>query len=751
MRYLLLFLILTALVFNSDSHTDTNPDIGASTSTEAQADPSAFDGFYYGVFEDGNMRSNDADYAIMLEDLATRGIRDILFTNKTPSATLSDQGDFRVIAAPMGELYSAWFHNPTAPATVEAARTIINPIIDKLVGHPSVRGYNLFDDAVPAMNEKLRLAVQVFRERDAQNPASPMIVQRQLGLEVYSYVRPDVFLTYNYPALNQKAPCDFYLHPSQNWVDEIRLTTQQKPFNQPLWVVLQTHSTRSSPQDPDPTVLREPTVEEVRLQHWLAIGEGAKGIYWFIYSTLPGQNWRGLRDNPALFGEVTALVSRVDTVRSILKSARKVTDRFHSPQPLDQVYVSTLYDQSKQTYYVVVANQQCTQQTVSLDSWHFDGVLKDAETGETVTLGAPFALRGGDGRLFEVTNLALITPPPAQANLVTNASFEIDQNNDKLADDWSVLDQYLDHTVGWNSASSVVISGVDGYFFQDIDLKPNTRYYLSHRVKALNFSGSALGVRYAKVNGQGSVLASTTWHYSGSHDWEKRVVSFRTPPDITDGRLDVIWDNLDAGGVGWIDSLVLCEARYPCEDSYLLEASPPLSTPPTVTPVVTDGVTPTAKPHENLIINGGFELFGASPDQPEGWTLEATGKAKRKCRTDSGFAFDGSCVYQVKGLADTKSVLKQTSKIPLPGGSPLVLSAAVEGKALEAGASIRVKIHYTDSKGKLVLDIPPGTYSYQTLTTSTMLQGDVRKLKTKIRNLNTSGRARIDALSLYIE
>src|SRR5690606_30758167 len=155
----------------------------------------------------GNMRSNDADYAVMLNDLAARGIRDILFTNKTPSVILSDQGDFRVIAAPMGELYSAWFYNPAAPVTLESARAIINPIIDKLVGHPSVRGYNLFDDAVPAMNEKLRLTVQVFRERDADNPASPMMVQRQAGLEVYSYVRPEVFLTYNYPARNRNSPC----------------------------------------------------------------------------------------------------------------------------------------------------------------------------------------------------------------------------------------------------------------------------------------------------------------------------------------------------------------------------------------------------------------------------------------------------------------------------------------------------------------------------------------------------------------
>src|SRR5690606_15630958 len=114
-----------------------------------------------------------------------------------------------------------------------------------------------------------------------------------------------------------------------------------------LWVVLQTHSTRSSPQDPDPTVLREPTVEEVRLQHWLAIGEGAKGIYWFIYSTLPGQNWRGLQDNPTLFNEVTALTGWVNVVRPILKNTEKVADRFHSPQSPDQVYVSTLYDKSK--------------------------------------------------------------------------------------------------------------------------------------------------------------------------------------------------------------------------------------------------------------------------------------------------------------------------------------------------------------------------------------------------------------------
>ncbi len=737
MRQLFLFLaaaLLLVLMFNP----------------AVQSDASNVSAFYYGIFEDGNMRSNDADYVVMLDDLAARGIRDILFTNKTPNVTMSDQRDFRVVAAPMGELYSAWFYNIAAPATLDAARAAINPIIDKLVGHPSVRGYNLFDDAVPAMNEKLKLAVQVFRERDLVNPASPMIVQRQLGLEVYSYVRPDIFLTYNYPALNQNAPCDFYLH-SQHWVDEIRLTTQLKPADQPLWVVLQTHSTRDSPHDPDLTKLREPTVEEVRLQHWLAVGEGAKGIFWFIYSTLPGQNWRGLQDNPTLFNEITALASRVDVVKSTLKNTHKVTDRFHSPQPLDDVYVSTLYDASEQTYYVVVANQQCSQQSVSVESWYFDGGLRDMETNQSVALGEHFTLAGGDGRLFKVTGLTPGTYPLEQPNLVRNPSFEIDLDNNSLADEWSVTNQYLDKSHGWNSTTSVRITGPNGYFFQDIDLKPNTHYYLSHRVRAQNFSGGVLGMRYVKVNGPSQILASTTWHYSGSHDWEKRIVSFRTPPDMLDGRLDVIWAGMETGGVGWIDAIVLCEVRHPCEDRYLLEVSPPLSTTPTDTPVVTPGGnTPTVNPEVNLIINGGFEMFTASADQPEAWKMKGNGKARRKCKSAVPlFAFQGSCVYQIKGRVGTKSVLVQPLPFDLTSGTVLTLNLAVESKSLEAGLDVRVIARYATGKHKLVLDIPPGTYAYQVLTAHKILDADTVRLKIKIRSTSTAGRARLDAVSLF--
>ena len=98
----------------------------------------------------------------------------------------------------MGELYEQWWNLPET-TDIATARQVIGPMVDKLKVHPSIRGYNLLDDATPDRNELMRLAVQVFRERDPQRPASPMMVPNDLGRQVFDYVQPGAFLTYNYP------------------------------------------------------------------------------------------------------------------------------------------------------------------------------------------------------------------------------------------------------------------------------------------------------------------------------------------------------------------------------------------------------------------------------------------------------------------------------------------------------------------------------------------------------------------------
>ena len=104
-----------------------------------------------------------------------------------------------------------------------------------------------------------------------------------------------------------------------------------KPSAVPLWLVLQTHRKAWGPVA---TTLREPSVEEVRLQNWIALGEGARGIWWFIYSSQQG--WVGLRDQPVLYAEVGDLAQRTTALPRLSKQVDQI---FAGPD-----YASTMTD-----------------------------------------------------------------------------------------------------------------------------------------------------------------------------------------------------------------------------------------------------------------------------------------------------------------------------------------------------------------------------------------------------------------------
>ncbi len=102
----------------------------------------------------------------------------------------------------------------------------------------------------------------------------------------------------------------------------------------PMWVILQTHGgTRDfDPNSPDVTTLHEPAREEVRLQYWLALGEGVPGIFWCTYSTQ--QFWTGLRAIPSSLRRCPSLAAgRCLCARSWRIYARCPTAHVSLPRP----------------------------------------------------------------------------------------------------------------------------------------------------------------------------------------------------------------------------------------------------------------------------------------------------------------------------------------------------------------------------------------------------------------------------------
>src|SRR4029450_13140411 len=134
----------------------------------------------------------------LITDLRAHNMNSVLFTNgfvryQEPLADVADARGFSIYNSwLMGELTERWY--PTSvPATLDEARRVIGPLVDELKVHPSIKGYNIRDDATTSYNEKMRLAIQVIREGHPGAPASPMLVEGTQGPAVFDYVQPDAF------------------------------------------------------------------------------------------------------------------------------------------------------------------------------------------------------------------------------------------------------------------------------------------------------------------------------------------------------------------------------------------------------------------------------------------------------------------------------------------------------------------------------------------------------------------------------
>ena len=361
----------------------------------------AYDGQFFpiGVFDDANVTNTPARFENLIGDLQSRDMDTLLFTNnfvatQAPLLDISDRLGFNIIFAPMGDLDRRWW--PSSVSTdIETARSVVGPIVDRLAGHPSLRGYSIVDEPPASLQEKVTLAVKAFRERDPSRPAMPVLAGLDRGNSIFDAARPDVMLIDVYPVGKSNGPCDLSMtgfgYPDLDFVEYVRAITRTKPSGVPLWFVLQTHGVAWAN-------LREPTPPEIRLQNWLAIGEGGKGIFWFTYSSQQG--WRGLQDNAPLYGEVTTLARRIRPLRETLLRLRKAPNTFVAAG--GSSYVSTLVSPEDARLYVVVANRDCAgEREISILGPDRKGSLVDLESGQTFSLSSPIKLAAGDGRIFE--------------------------------------------------------------------------------------------------------------------------------------------------------------------------------------------------------------------------------------------------------------------------------------------------------------------------------------------------------------
>jgi hypothetical protein len=127
--------------------------------------------FPIGMFEDANMTNTSTGFENMITNLRSHNLDTILFTNSNntthlPLLDVSDRLNFNVIwGGPMHELTNNWFNN-AINATSSNAETVIGPLVDQLKNHPSLKGYNLLDDTTLSKADKLKLAIDVYKNHD---------------------------------------------------------------------------------------------------------------------------------------------------------------------------------------------------------------------------------------------------------------------------------------------------------------------------------------------------------------------------------------------------------------------------------------------------------------------------------------------------------------------------------------------------------------------------------------------------------
>lgn len=378
--------------------------------------------FPLGVFDDMTLPCN---ITCSINDLQAHNLDTLMIVNAAINNAEwilngADAAGFNTIMSPAGTLGSTWWDSSVA-ATIENARSAAQQIIDAWAWHPSLIGYHIIDEPGLDKLTKTALLNQAFNELDTENPAAPVLIGTDRVGPIFDASNPPVMIIDLYPCGYNKPVGDFNM---SHWgyshleaVDYFQYVSQTKPQGVPLWLIMQSHNFQ--------TQLREPVPAEIRCQHWMAVGEGATGMIWFIYTSSgdPSQDWTGLYDNPPLYNTVAELAGRTIPLKSTLLNLERAADVFQVSSS-GNAYISTLRTTDASQYYAVTCNLDCVNtRALTITSNRMTGVLRNIETGSVYQLGDPITLSPGYGGIFELLAELDEESPTAPTNLtVTDTS-----------------------------------------------------------------------------------------------------------------------------------------------------------------------------------------------------------------------------------------------------------------------------------------------------------------------------------------
>lgn len=363
--------------------------------------------FPLGVFEDANRLMGDAArFRALLDDLKSHGLDSVLLMHglaRRDAALLeiAEQAGVSVFMQPTDDLKRA-MQTASAGGDLAAVKRDLGPLVEALDKYRALKGWIVADEPGLDRREPVKRVTRALQELDALRAVMPILIGTDRVGPIFTAALPDVMLIDVYPCGHDNAVGDFTLtgfgYTDLDFVKYVRVVTRTLRRGRPLWLILQTHRFGAG----TPFALREPTPAEVRCQNWLAVGEGGKGIFWFIYGSQQG--WLGLADNARLFSEVGAQAKRTRALAPMLLGLTRIDTEIATSDEKD-LYLSTLSGIDQARFYVVAVNRDCRRQRVfAIKPKRLSARLKDAETGTVYTpdLGIEFA--PGDGKVLELVD-----------------------------------------------------------------------------------------------------------------------------------------------------------------------------------------------------------------------------------------------------------------------------------------------------------------------------------------------------------
>lgn len=189
-----------------------------------------------------------------------------------------------------------------------------------------------------------------------------------------------------------------------------------------FWWFLQAHSTipLNNPNGPWPVNTKSyPGPSDMSKQFWIAVGEGIKGIFWFTWnSQIPDAQieWYGLerieRRDALLVASDCAKRLSLNIKKRLMRSDR-IDPKFTASgggatfpgtggSTYANAYISTLYDEESDVYYVVLLNHAMTPSTITVSGspGFTTGTLNDLTNGTVFNVGSSVVLPPYHGTIY---------------------------------------------------------------------------------------------------------------------------------------------------------------------------------------------------------------------------------------------------------------------------------------------------------------------------------------------------------------